>query len=170
VGVLQTVIAVFLIAFVPAAASAQRVTKVPSGDTLVVSGVGKVHLLGIKSADETALHVGPSGRPPQPRQDARTPAPMAVGGHISLKPDRPSQDWLRKLALGKTVRVEYDPLVGSSSDRGAYVFLEDGTLLNAEMLKAGRARLDSTRQFVREQEFVALQEQARSGSMGIWIR
>jgi endonuclease YncB( thermonuclease family) len=170
VGVLQTVIAVFLIAFVPAAASAQRVTKVPNGDTLVVSGVGKVHLLGIKSADETALQMGPSGQPPQPRQDARTPAPSAVGGHLSLKPDRPSQDWLRKLALGKAVRVEYDPLVGSSSERGAYVFLEDGTLLNAEMLKAGRARLDSTRQFVREQEFIALQEQARSGSMGIWIR
>src|SRR5262245_46064064 len=112
----------------------------------------------------------PSARAPQPLQDARTPPPMAVGGHLSLKPDRTSQDWLRKLALGKTVRVEYDPLVGSSNDRGAYVFLEDGTLLNAEMLKAGRARLDNTRQFVREQEFVVLQEQARSGSLGIWVR
>jgi endonuclease YncB( thermonuclease family) len=171
VAFFQTVIAVFLIAFMPAAASAQqRVTKVPNGDTLVVSGVGKVHLLGIKSADESALSMGPSGRPPQPRQDARTPAPPAVGGHLSLKPDRPSQDLLRKLALGKTVRVEYDPLVGSSNDRGAYVFLEDGTLLNAEMLKAGAARLDSTRQFVREQEFIGLQEAARSASMGIWVR
>ena len=169
-SVIQTVIAVFVIAFVPAAASAQRVTKVPNGATLVVSGVGKVHLLGIKSADESALRMGPSGRQPQPRQDARTPAPTAVGGHISLRPDRPSQDLLRQLALGKTVRVEYDPLVGSNSDRGAYVFLEDGTLLNAEMLKAGRARLDTTRQFVREQEFLALQERAQAASVGIWIR
>ena len=116
-GVLKTVIAVFLIAFVPAAASAQRVTKVPSGDTLVVSGVGKVHLLGIKSADETALHMGPSGRPAQPRQDARTPAPVAVGGHFSLKPDRPSQDWLRKLALGKTVRVSISSVLQTNAGR-----------------------------------------------------
>jgi hypothetical protein len=42
------------------------------------------------------------------------------------------------------------PLVGSEGDRGAYVFLADGTLLNAEMLKAGRARIDLTRQFVRQ--------------------
>lgn len=169
-AVLRTVIAAFVIAFVPAAAWAQRVTKVPDGQTLVLEGVGKVHLLGIKSADEPALHMGPSGPPPEPRQDPSTPAPTAVGGRISLTPDRPSRDFLRKLALGKTVRVEYDPLVGSSSDRGAYVFLEDGTLLNAEMVKAGRARLDLTHQFVREQEFKRLQEEAQSASVGIWIR
>ena len=67
------------------------------------------------------------------------------------------------------MRVEYDPLVGSS-ERKAYVFLEDGTLLNAAMLKAGRARLDLSRQFVREQEFKRLEEEARSASIGIWIR
>src|SRR5919107_277341 len=55
VGVLRAVIAAFVIAFVPTAAWAQRVTKVPDGDTLIVDGVGKVHLLGIKSADEPAL-------------------------------------------------------------------------------------------------------------------
>lgn len=160
----------FVIALVPTAAWAQRVTKVSDGQTLVVAGIGTVHLLGIKSADEPALHLGPSGPPPQPRQDPSTPAPTAVGGHINLTPDRPSRDFLRKLALGKTVRVEYDPLVGSNSDRGVYVFLEDGTLLNAEMLKAGRARLDLTRQFVREQEFKRIEEEARSASVGIWIR
>jgi endonuclease YncB( thermonuclease family) len=50
------------------------------------------------------------------------------------------------------------------------LFLEDGTLLNAEMLKAGRARVDVTRQFVREQEFKRLEEEARSAAVGIWIR
>jgi endonuclease YncB( thermonuclease family) len=164
------VIAAFILAFVPAAAWAHRVTKVPDGDTLVVDGVGKVHLLGIKSADESALQVGPSGPPPPPRHDPpNTPAPAAMGGRLSLTPDRPSRDLLRKLALGKTVRIEYDPLVGSTKDRGAYLFLDDGTLLNAEMLKAGRARLDLTRQFVREKEFKRLEEEAQSNSIGIWI-
>ena len=169
-GIRRILIAAFVILSVPAAASAQRVTKVLNGDTVVINGVGKVHLLGIKSADEPPLQLGPSGPPPQPRQDASTPAPMAVGGHLSLTPDRPSLDLLRKLALGKTVRIEYDLLLGSSRDVGAYVFLEDGTLLNAEMLKAGRARLDLTRQFVRGQEFWSLQEEAKSASLGVWIR
>ena len=50
------------------------------------------------------------------------------------------------------------------------MFLEDGTLLNAEMLKAGRARLDLTRPFVRETEFKRLEGEAQSASVGIWIR
>ncbi|HEX6464267.1 MAG TPA: thermonuclease family protein [Vicinamibacterales bacterium] len=169
-GVLRTVIAVFVVAFAPTAAWAQRVTRVPDGETLFVEGMGNVHLLGIKSADESALRLGPSGPPPQPRRGPSTPPPPLVGGSVSLTPERPSRDFLRKAALGKTVRIEYDPLVGSSRERGAYVFLEDGTLLNAQMLKAGRARLDSTRQFVRESEFKRLEEEARSASVGIWIR
>jgi endonuclease YncB( thermonuclease family) len=38
------------------------------------------------------------------------------------------------------------------------------------MLKAGRARVDSTHQFVREQDFKRLEAQAQSASVGIWIR
>ena len=163
-------IAVVVIAFVPAAAWAQEVTKVPDGDTLVIKGVGKVRLIGIKSADAPPAGLGPSGPPPQPRHDPSTPAPTAIGGHISLGRDRPSRDFLRKIALGKTVRIEYDPLAGSSGDRGAYLFLEDGTLLNAEMLKAGWARLDATRPFAHEQEFKRLEAQAQSAAVGIWIR
>jgi endonuclease YncB( thermonuclease family) len=163
-------IVALVIAFAPAVAWAQRVTNVPDGDTLVVDGVGKVHLLGVKSADEPALQVGPSGPPPEPRRGPSTPPPTAVDGRIGLSRDRPSRDFLRKLALGKNVRIEYDPLVGASRDRAAYLFLEDGTLLNAEMLKAGRARIDLTREFAHEQEFKRLEEEARSASVGIWIR
>ena len=153
----------------PAAAWAQRVTKVPDGDTLVVDGVGKVRLLGIQSADQPALQVGPGGPLPPPRRNPPA-TPPAASGHINLTRDRPSRDLLRKLALGTTVRIEYDPLVGSNGDRSAYVFLADGTLLNAEMLKAGRARLDLTRQFEREQEFKRLEEDAQSASVGIWVK
>jgi endonuclease YncB( thermonuclease family) len=170
VGVLRTTIAALVIALAPAAAWAQRVTNVPDGDTLVVEGVGKVHLLGVRHADEPVLGVGPTGPPPQPRRDPSTPAPTAIDGHVSLSRNRPSRDLLRKLALGRTVRIEYDPLVGSNPDHGAYLFLDDGTLLNAEMLKAGWARLDLSRQFEREQEFKRLEDAARSASIGIWIR
>lgn len=168
-GVLRTVIAVFVIALTPAAAWAQRVTKVPDGDSLVIDGVGKVHLLGIQSADQPAFQLGPGGALPPPRRDPPS-TPPAASGHINLTRDRPSRDFLRKLALGRTVRIEYDPLVGSDGDRGVYVFLADGTLLNAEMLKAGRARIDLTSHFVREQEFKRLEADAQSASVGIWVK
>jgi len=38
------------------------------------------------------------------------------------------------------------------------------------MLKAGRARLGLTCQFVRESEFKRLEEEAQFASVGIWIR
>ena len=167
---LRTVVVAFLIACAPASAWAQQVIKVPEGDTVIVDGIGKIRLLGIKRADEPALRVGPTGPLPQPRRDPSTPPPAAVSGRINLSRDRPSRELLRKLALGRTVRIEYDPLVGWTGDRGAYLFLEDGTLLNAEMLKAGRARVDATRQFVREQDFKRLEAEAQSAAVGIWIR
>ena len=168
-GVLRTVTAAFVIALAPASAWAQRVAKVPDGNTLVVDGVGKVRLLGIQSADQPAMRLGPGDPLPPPRRDPPA-TPPAASGHINLTRDRPSRDFLRKLALGKTVRIDYDPLVGSDGEHGAYVFLADGTLLNAEMLKAGRARIDLTRQFVRDQEFKRLEEEAQSASVGIWVK
>ena len=70
-GALRTIVAAFVIALIPTSAWAQRVTKVPDGDTVVIDGVGTVRLLGIKRADEPALQVGPSGPLPQPRRDPR---------------------------------------------------------------------------------------------------
>lgn len=167
---LRTLVAAVFIAGAPAAAFAQHVDKVPDGDTLVVHGVGKVHLLGIKSADGgSPVQIGPTA-PPQPvrREPPTTPA---VSGTLNLSHDRAARDLLRKLALGRTVRIEYDPLVaGSKGEPSAYLYLDDGTLLNAEMLKAGQARLDDTRQFEREQEFRRLEAEAQSAAVGIWIR
>jgi endonuclease YncB( thermonuclease family) len=169
-NLLRTVIATAIIAFAPAAAWAQRVDKVPDGDTIVVHGVGKVHLLGIKTVDQPAVQLGQSPSPPQPPKDPPVPTTPAVSGRLNLSHDRSARDLLRKLALGRTVRIEYDPLVVSKGEPSAYLFLDDGTLLNAEMLKAGQARLDDTRQFERENEFKRLEAEARSAAVGIWIR
>ena len=90
----------------------------------------------------------------------------------SIRPrDRPSRDLLRKIALGRTVRIEDDLLVGSEGERGVTCFCQMGTLLNAEMLKkVDAARIDVTRQFVREEEFKGLEADARSASLGIWVK
>src|SRR4051794_22052148 len=88
------------------------VTKVSSGDTVVISGVGKVRLLGVRSADVGALRLGHGSSPaPQPTTDGRRPAPPLIGGAYDLKRQQPSRAFLQKLILGRTVRIQYDPLV-----------------------------------------------------------
>jgi endonuclease YncB( thermonuclease family) len=154
----------------PAAALAQKVTKVSSGDTVEIAGLGKVQLLGIRSADQPAVSVGQGTTPPpQPRSDPSTPAPPAVSGAIKLRRERPSRDYLRQLVLGKNVRVQYDPIVGDNDAHRAYLFLDDGTLVNAEMLRAGRARVDLSREFAHQVEFKQLEEEAKGKGLGIWI-
>ena len=150
-------------------AAAQQVTKIDSGDTIEIDGVGKVRLIGIKSVDESPLGIAPNQRPPA-RSDPPSPTslpPTAVGGGIKLKPNRPSKDFLTTLLLGQTVKIQRDPLIG---DKGtlAYVFLQDGTLVNAEMLRRGAARGDFSREFAHEQEFKRIEADAHEAGTGVW--
>jgi endonuclease YncB( thermonuclease family) len=150
-------------------ARAQQVTKIESGDTIVVDGVGKVRLIGIQSMDESALGVGQNRVAPA-RQDPPPPTsmpPSAVAGSVKLKPNRPSRDYLTTLLLGRTVKLQRDPLVG---DKGglAYVFMDDGTLVNAEMLRHGMARTDLSREFAHQEEFKRLEAAAHESGTGVW--
>jgi len=161
--------AAVVIAILPAGALAQTVTKVPSGDTVVISGVGKVRLLGIRSDDEPATRFGNGTVPPaQPRTDASTPPTPAISGAVSFKRERPSRTFLRQLVLGKMVRLQYDTLAGATGIPCAYVFLQDGMLVNAEMLRMGKARVDLSRSFAHQVEFTRLENEARIAGVGIW--
>jgi endonuclease YncB( thermonuclease family) len=160
---------VLAVAVLPAAAFAQRVTKVPSGDTIVIDGVGKVRLLGLRNGDDPAVRWGNTSSPtPQAGSGRRMPESPVVGGSISLKPERPSRTFLQQLVLGKTVRLQYDPLA-KVKDR-AYVFLEDETLVNAEMLRTGHARVDLSLPFAHEEEFKRLEAEAQRADLGIWMK
>jgi endonuclease YncB( thermonuclease family) len=146
------------------------VTKVPTGDTVVISGVGKVRLLGVRSADEPALRFGHGSSPaPEPNPDGRPSAPPLISGAYNFKREQPSRAFLQKLVLGRTVRIQDDPLVGNRGDRGAYLFLDDDLFVNAEMLRTGHARVDLRREFAHEAEFKRLDEEARNARIGIWI-
>ena len=152
------------------ASRAQVVTKVASGDTVIVEGVGKVRLLGIRNTDESAFRVGRSTVPPQPpaRSGPETPPPQAGSAGINFKPRKPGRTFLQQLVLGKTVRLQYDSY-GDENDRArAYVFLADGTLVNAEMLRKGLARVDSSRPFAHQEEFERLEKEAQASGLGIW--
>ena len=159
--------ALTLFALFPTVAFAQRVTKVPSGDEVVIDGVGKIRLLGVRSADEPAFRLG--SRPvPQPFPTDRPPTPPLITGGVSLKRERPSRTFLQNLTLGKTVRIQYDSLAGGRER--AYLFLEDGVLINAELLRTGHARVDLSRPFEHQAEFIRLEDQARRAQLGIWVQ
>ena len=150
------------------AAGAQEVTKVINGETIEVDGVGKVRLLGIDAGDP-AVRFGPSGPARPPRSGPDRPPPPLVTGSIGVKPESASGDALKRLVLGKRVRLEYDE--AADKDRGtrrAYVFLEDDTLVNAEMLRAGHARVDTSRPFSSLDQFKELEAEARADFRGLW--
>jgi endonuclease YncB( thermonuclease family) len=152
------------------ASYAQVVTKVTSGDTVIVEGVGKVRLLGIRTTDESAFGFGRNTVPPQQpaRSGPETPPPQAASAAIKLKPQKPGRTFLQQLVLGKTVRVQYDSYGDQTDRERAYLFLQDGTLVNAEMLRKGMARLDASRPFAHQTEFERLQKEAQASGLGIW--
>lgn len=162
-------LAALIVAVLPGIAQAQTVTKVTSGDTVMISGVGKIRLLGVRSGDDPAFTLGNgSATGSQPRPGAPIPATPAVSGALSLKRERPSRAYLQQLVLGKRVKIQYDPMARDTSGSYAYVFLEDGTMVNAEMLRMGKARLDLSRPFAHEAEFTRLEKEARGAGLGIW--
>jgi micrococcal nuclease len=155
------------------ASYAQVVTKVTSGDTVIVEGVGKVRLLGIRTTDESAFGFGHNTVPPQPPARSGTdptaqPPPQAASAGIKFKPRKPGRTFLQQLVLGKTVRVQYDSYGDRTDRERAYVFLQDGTLVNAEMLRQGMARIDASRPFAHQAEFERLQKEAQASGLGIW--
>ena len=147
----------------------QEVTKVVNGETIEVEGIGRIRLVGI-DADEQALRLGPTGPPAPPRSDPpNRPPPPLITGSVGVKPDSAAREFLQLLVLGKRVRLEYDDAANRGrGTRRAYVYLEDDTLVNEEMLEAGHARVDTSRPFGRLEEFRAIEATAREAHRGIW--
>jgi micrococcal nuclease len=163
-------IAIALTALLASAAfaGAQDVTRVVSADTIEVAGVGKIRLVGIESREST-VRLGPSGPVSPSRSDPSTPPPALIGGSIGVKQDPASRKFLMDLVLGKRVRLEYDD--AANKKRGpprADVYLTDDTLVNAEMLRSGNARVDTSRPFAQIEKFKDIEQEAREAQVGIW--
>ena len=81
-----------------------------------------------------------------------------------------STRYLTDLIAGKMVRLEYD--VDSLDQYGrtlAYVYLEDGTFVNATMVRNGYATVMTTPPNVRYADtFVELARKARKRELGLW--
>lgn len=128
-----------------AAAEHHSVRYVVDGDTLDVSHVGRVRLLGI-DAPEVGIGLD-------------TPAPFAPEAKALLA----------TLVGGRYASLEAD---GDRYDkygrRLAYLLRDDGLLVNAEMLRAGLARVSARRQLRRLGELRAAERSAKVARKGMW--
>lgn len=121
------------------------VVRVVDGDTLVVAGVGPVRLIGV----DTPESVDPR-RPVQGfgREAAAFTERLVAGRRVRLE-----YDWQRRDAYGRTL---------------AYVFLPDGTFVNAEIVRQGYGFAYTRFPFKYLDEFRRLEREAREHGRGLW--
>ena len=126
------------------------VERVVDGDTLLLQSGERVRLIGVDTPEIK--------HPKKPVQ--------YFGNEASA--------FTRRVVEGKRVRLEFDHgnAVREHKDRYgrtlAYVFLEDGTLLNAEIIKQGYGHAYTQFPFSRMEEFRRLEREAREEERGLW--
>jgi micrococcal nuclease len=123
-----------------------RVHSVGDGDTVVLQSGERVRYLGIDAPE-----VAHQGKPSDPLGD------QAAG-------------YNRNLVLGRWVRLEFER--ERQDDYGrllAYVFLEDGTLVNSELVRQGLAYLCPKQWPLRYWDrLLSAQRQAMKEQRGLW--
>jgi len=128
-----------------------QVSKVVDGDTFwIINAKGqeeKIRLIGVDA--------------PESRKTGK----KEIGYY-----GKESKAYVTQLLTGRKVRLEYDV---SKYDRFkrtlAYVYLENGTFLNAFLIKNGYASVMTVPPNVRHAElFVQLQKEARENNRGLW--
>lgn len=81
-----------------------------------------------------------------------------------------ASDYVKKILIGRRVRLEFDVQRYDRYKRTlAYVYLDDGTFLNALLVKEGYARAATFPPNVKHAEyFVKLEREARTRKKGMW--
>ncbi len=126
-------------------ASAQAVTRIIDGDTVVVAGIGSVRLIGIDAPEMT---------------DQR-PEVLALA--------KASTAFVQRIAHGQTVRLEYDRDRHDKYGRTlAYLYLSDGLFLNAEIVRQGYGFAYTRYPFRYLEQFRGLEREARTANRGLW--
>lgn len=129
----------------PSPAFAQRVRQVIDGDTITVSGVGVVRLLGVDAPEKRGGY-----RDAEPFGDAATA-------------------YMKKLLEGRDVRLEYDgPRKDQYNRTLAYVVLPDARIANIEIIRAGLAETYRRFDFKRKPEYQAAEREAKDARRGMW--
>lgn len=117
----------------------RTVVQVIDGDTIVLDGLERVRLIGVDAPEK--------GDPLEPV----------------------ATEFTKKLALAKRVRLELDR--DPTDDYGrtlAYVYLEDGTMLNLEIVRQGMSSVYDKYPFRHVTKFRSAEREARKHRNGLW--
>lgn len=151
---LRLALLVWLALCAPAFGEAQRarVSSVVDGDTIRVDLGGDITTVRLIGVDTPELHDRYHRHAP--------PQPYA----------REAADFTRRALRGQQVRLEYEQR--DRLDRYgrtlAYVFLEDGTFFNRELVRSGYARAFVRFPFRYRKQFRADEAAARRAGRGLW--
>jgi len=142
----KTALLFFITLLVSGCGYGERVTRVIDGDTVVLADGTRIRYIGIDT--------------PELRDRRKKIRQLAVI----------AKEVNEKLVLGKDLRLEYDVEKRDRYDRLlAYVYLEDGTFVNAELVKQGYALLLTIQPNVKHvDEFLRLKIEARENKRGFW--
>jgi micrococcal nuclease len=127
--------------------SFHKVVSILRGDTIEVEDVGTVRLIGVDTPDDN----------PQYSEQGKEVRQM-----------------VEQSLAGQRVRLEYDTAFTPSNNKDtsgktlAYVYLEDGTLFNEELLKRGYAFLREKEPFGKMDDFRASEGEAIHAMRGLW--
>lgn len=124
-----------------------RVTKVLRGDAVEIEGIGPVRMIGIETPD---------------------------GKFQYLEQGKRALAFTESSLLNKNVRVEFDTSTSDfsstelSNQKSAYIYLEDGTLFNSELLRQGHAFVRSSENHKMAEQFRSIEREASLAMKGLW--
>jgi micrococcal nuclease len=129
----------------PLPAATGTITTVVDAETLLISGVGNVRLIGVSKLKN------PNRKP------------TADDDLLGDEADRVT----RRLGAGSKVRVEFEgKAVGTAP---AWVFLADGSLLNEQLIRRGYAKMTPGARSMRYgARLLAAEQEARAAKRGLW--
>lgn len=135
------------------------VKRVVDGDTLVLADGQRVRLIGI---DTPEMH--------ESRKLDKDARRARQDKSVIQELGRRSFEFTRALVEGKKVKLEFDVEKKDVYGRVlAYAFLEDGTFVNAEIVRAGYASLMTYPPNVKYADlFLKLYQEARENRRGLW--
>jgi endonuclease YncB( thermonuclease family) len=134
----------------PAGSEFHEVSRIIRADIIEVDGVGPVQLIGVET---------PDGKTPGEIYDAH---------------GRKAREFTERSVLGKRVRLEFDPVNAATENKGpagqvlAYVYTQDGNLLNGEIIRQGHAFVRVAEPFRLIEDFRRIEREAMQALAGVW--
>jgi micrococcal nuclease len=135
------------------------VERAVDGDTLKLSNGDRVRLIGV---DTPELHESEK----LAKDASRSHKDASVIKGLGKK----AADFTSRLVQGKRVRLEYDVKKHDRYGRIlGYLYLEDGTFVNAKIIEEGYAQVMTIPPNVKYADyFLKLQKEARQNGKGLW--